>query len=485
MNSQNTCRFKRKYHNYSKKKDDTVVCHDPAIKSGYCKLHDSDYLNEQTKLDVEQLFMAKVNDAIKTKSDLLCIGYNLPTINVSASRFTENVYFNETTFNGVTQFERNEFLKDAIFERCEFIDNVSFTYSKFHNTTNFNESFFKREVLFLSVKFLGKIEFVFSKFDKGSFSLSNFHEAEFIQCHFIQDTDFKLSKFNRNVIFQQCNFENFADFSESMFGDEAIFANNSFTKQAKFRKLKFTNEELISFYGDLSTISFLETNVSKIHFGDDVIWEKQYSEQKNIIDKLKVYLNKLKDFNRKFVVQDEQIIEVKSEYGIRLETVLNIYRNLRENFDKKMRYDDAGQFFIREMELKRKFKKKISNSSSKLLTEQKNPFLRIFSVLGFYYLVGKYGESYYRPLKIIIPGLLFSMLYFWSLGFSNFNLIYESQFGDLAMNKSIIRTISAFFPFYGFGTHLALSDLLLRIALLPLMGALFIALRRKLERKFR
>jgi hypothetical protein len=31
-----------------------------------------------------------------------------------------------------------------------------------------------------------------------------------------------------------------------------------------------------------------------------------------------------------------------------------IYRNLRENYEYRLRYDEAGEFFIREMELKRK-----------------------------------------------------------------------------------------------------------------------------------
>lgn len=44
------------------------------------------------------------------------------------------------------------------------------------------------------------------------------------------------------------------------------------------------------------------------------------------------------------------------ERDVSLELVLSVYRNLRENYEFRLRYDDAGKFFIREMELKRKYR---------------------------------------------------------------------------------------------------------------------------------
>jgi uncharacterized protein YeeX (DUF496 family) len=46
-----------------------------------------------------------------------------------------------------------------------------------------------------------------------------------------------------------------------------------------------------------------------------------------------------------------------SEYeNVSLGLVLSVYRNLRENYEFRLRYDDAGKFFIKEMELKRKYR---------------------------------------------------------------------------------------------------------------------------------
>jgi uncharacterized protein YeeX (DUF496 family) len=41
---------------------------------------------------------------------------------------------------------------------------------------------------------------------------------------------------------------------------------------------------------------------------------------------------------------------------VSLEDVVSVYRNLRENYEFRLRYDDAGKFFIKEMELKRKYR---------------------------------------------------------------------------------------------------------------------------------
>jgi hypothetical protein len=39
-----------------------------------------------------------------------------------------------------------------------------------------------------------------------------------------------------------------------------------------------------------------------------------------------------------------------------LGSVKTIYRNLRENYEYRLRYDEAGKFFIREMELTRNYR---------------------------------------------------------------------------------------------------------------------------------
>ena len=39
-----------------------------------------------------------------------------------------------------------------------------------------------------------------------------------------------------------------------------------------------------------------------------------------------------------------------------------VYRNLRENYEFRLRYDEAGKFFIKEMELKRRYREEKNTS---------------------------------------------------------------------------------------------------------------------------
>jgi hypothetical protein len=108
--------------------------------------------------------------------------------------------------------------------------------------------------------------------------------------------------------------------------------------------------------------------------------------------------------------------------GMKLSRVLAIYRNLRENYEYRLRYDEAGKFFIREMELKRNYrevssvpyltrrlKRRLNNpfrkksDSNTNLTASKviyNDLLRRnLSLTGLYHFFFMYGESLKRPFS--------------------------------------------------------------------------------------
>jgi hypothetical protein len=75
--------------------------------------------------------------------------------------------------------------------------------------------------------------------------------------------------------------------------------------------------------------------------------------------------------------------------------ILNpIYRNLKENYEFRLRYDEAGKFFIREMELKRKHRKIPSNDGSSSVVVKSNGRLRRnLSSTGMYHHLSRYGED--------------------------------------------------------------------------------------------
>jgi hypothetical protein len=76
-----------------------------------------------------------------------------------------------------------------------------------------------------------------------------------------------------------------------------------------------------------------------------------------------------------------------------------------------MRYDEAGQFFIREMELKRKYREVLSpkDVSFEVKVKENNWFKRnLFSLTGLYYHLSRYEESLWRPslAGLVIVSLL-------------------------------------------------------------------------------
>jgi hypothetical protein len=62
-----------------------------------------------------------------------------------------------------------------------------------------------------------------------------------------------------------------------------------------------------------------------------------------------------------FKIYDERILERKLEvdrehyFEFSLDDILALYRDLRENYEFRMKYDEAGKFFKREMELRRNY----------------------------------------------------------------------------------------------------------------------------------
>jgi len=86
--------------------------------------------------------------------------------------------------------------------------------------------------------------------------------------------------------------------------------------------------------------AFLETDITRVRFTDKTKWGGKDKDQVIEEEWFKQYI---KDPTNKRRI-------------ISLGGVLSAYRNLRENYEFRRRYDEAGKIFIREMELKRKYK---------------------------------------------------------------------------------------------------------------------------------
>jgi uncharacterized protein YeeX (DUF496 family) len=165
---------------------------------------------------------------------------------------------------------------------------------------------------------------------------------------------------------------------------------------------------------------------------------------------------------------------------INLESIKAIYRNLRENYEYRLRYDEASKFFVREMELRRKYRE-LKNSSG----VKKNCGVRSnLSLTGVYYHLFGYGESL---LKLSLTSIgffgVFSIAY-WFFDFFIPSLSHHQSISpNTVITNSTTTAISDMFQIKG--QDLKPIDYVIRISSLPILGIFIIALKRRFERKSR
>jgi hypothetical protein len=432
----NKCSYARTYYDYDLGREELYECSNEEHSKGRCKFHLKEYaVDENNREELIGLLNQEVEKANTSGSPLKWIGYQIPPDFAISSKFKVVVYLEDANFLGNTDFTKSTFERVAYFYGAQFNGRAHFIGATFSNEAYFNEA--------------------------------QFNEA----------TYFSYAQFNEATNF---------DFSFEAPKGDVILSSVSLKEQEK-----------ITFNGDLSKVSFANTDITRVRFGDKVLWGRKKRNSANAKPREEEAAddkNKLAQEQEEvdFKIRDEWLIEENikkktKESPNSLESVIAEYRNLRENYEYNLRYEEAGRFFIREMELRRKYKPKSSSLSSSLFLssslvadnkiEKKNFFERIFSFAALYYFVSDYGESTHKPLAITISVFFIATLYFWYLkGWST-----DTE----TISDSISRTLTALFPFFSLPEDYGLLDVVLRATMIPLAGLLFITLRRKLERRFR
>ena len=199
------------------------------------------------------------------------------------------------------------------------------------------------------------------------------------------------------------------------FYDKTFFSGH-FDGETKFNYVLFERKDKVIFeIENISNISFMNTDITGVRFSDKARW----GEMKVEYDKFWRRKNVKED---RFKIVDERLLEKKineqdshTTKDFNLGSIKAVYRSLRENYEYRMRYDEAGQFFIREMELKRKYREVVSSKEedSSFEIKQNNWFRRnLFSLTGWYYHLSRYGESIWRPTAAGLVIVFLSTL-FW------------------------------------------------------------------------
>jgi uncharacterized protein YjbI with pentapeptide repeats len=338
----------------------------------------------------------------------------LGDIDFSETAFEESLYLWCTSFKGFTKFINCKFKKDIYIHIPTFEAGVSFldatfectaTFreANFRNGANFSESVFKQGVYFRGSDFKGAIHFVNTHFLREcNFADAVFHGetdfersifgdwVSFSDTTFIKDVNFLRATFKNTVYLNNTVFEEMVNLKHSVFENAMILGadkseSNIFMHEADFRSVVFSNPSKIRFKKiDLSKVRFLETDVRGIHF-IDVNWNKEKGKGRyQVFDEVSPNPD-----NNKF------------DY----ELIAHLYRQLRANYEENLRYSEAGDFYIGEMEMRRK---------------AETSFFKKLPII-LYKAISNYGESYYRPLCWILTILLLFPIFFMIAGIQPVN----------------------------------------------------------------
>ncbi|MEO0050415.1 MAG: pentapeptide repeat-containing protein [candidate division WOR-3 bacterium] len=312
--------------------------------------------------------------------------------NFIGAKFHRNAYFSEAEFQNAF-FYRAEFHQNADFSeaKCQnadfseavFHQNANFRGAKFHHNANFFGAEFHQDANFIEAEFHQNANFFGAKFHQDA----NFYEAEFHQDADFIGAEFQNAYFNRakfkDAYFSGAKFYHNANFSGARFHN-ANFSRAQFHQDADFSWTEFQN-------ANFSEAEFQNTNFSFAHFKNPPSFRG--AEFKEKVD---FYEAKIPRLSKK---DDERTA-----------------RYIRLQAEKYGSYADAGDFYIIEMDFRRKRFRK----------DPKRWFQYI--LMELYRLVSRYGESPGRGAISLVLALLF---FSWIFVISGFNFMNQRVDRDL------------------------------------------------------
>jgi len=334
------CEYEHWYHDTRTGKYEEYSCNRAAVPSSqFCEFHDDHYF-ETHEFEVRDTFLdelaaktpedifggvsieetieggefdrARDEDIVDESSPIFFIGCNIPSVDVSNVHQKRPVYFVNAKFHGDIEFFDIQF------------SSVNFSHAKFFGKLRFENVNTSEIFLFTNVEFMNpdnsNVEFENCDLNTARFSITIFHSLSLQTCTF-NYVNFRTTKFNNNLSITKCSFNGEADFSDCYFIGEskfeltsfhtnAIFQYTHFENVVKFHSVDFKEQQLVIFDGDLSQISFLGTDITRIKFGEKTIWG---------------------NLDRYSIFDARELIDNPEQFG--LASVLAVYRNLRENYE--------------------------------------------------------------------------------------------------------------------------------------------------------
>ncbi len=348
-------------------------------------------------------------------------------------KFPKSVIFRNALFYGEADFEDVGFERTADFLGARFEDTVDFRGARFLDAADFTSVTCECEADFGGVRFTGGADFRDATFvgkalfmeatfqGRTEFSHALFKARADFGCTIFEDwASFYGATFGHETYFGDATFQGDADFWGAIFQDTLRISaeaheKKGFLGEVSFGSVEFFKPEKVIFQKvDLSRFRFLETDLRGVHF-IDVNWNKEDNKGPNrVFDEVSPSDNAdlpgVREFDHALIAQ--------------------LYRRLRANYEENLRYSEAGDFYIGEMEMTRKAQTSIF---------KKLPLL-------FYKAISNYGESYYRPLGWIAVILLTFPLLFMFAGIQPVSLDSNNPTGDVINYKLDFSSSQSLLP---------------------------------------
>lgn len=404
-------------------------------------------------------------------------GFVFPGLNLS-----------ERTFRAVCLLSDTTFTQDADFYEAIFEKNADFSDATFEKNADFSSVTFTQEAGFHNATFAQEAQFSIATFTQ---------DANFSHAIFTQEADFSFATFTQAVHFLTTEFHGAADFHCSRFLHRAEFLHTEFDPRiagqpsAMFDGANFSNPGEIVFDGvDLGRVLFQNCDVSQVSFTSSVQWARRKGGRGLAV------------FDEAVPTEQDSSDELQDGHRDHCAycAAEQIYHQLKKNYDSRLDYWTANEFHFSEMEMRR-----LAGPTGGPLLGLRRWRYRNLSVVAFYRWFSDYGNSYRKPMELLIAFvLLFAVLLpLPEVGLKRDHALYAETYtsvwhkADLwtpnlwaearLLGKSAIASVdiatfqksAEYTPAYPWGRVLAIAETLLTSTL---FGLFLLAIRRQFKR---
>lgn len=492
-----------------------------SVFSQNCHFLKAEFLLDADFSNVEFIGRASFTDAVFTQLAKFSLTKFSGKTDFSGCRFKGETTYDNAAFLNAAGFQHAEFNGGTVFSETDFSDVVIFQDAKFHgaaffgqaqflNEVDFDDAVFDRLADFFGARFLGNSGFRSCHFggDVGFADARFALAADFGHSLFLASADFEVTVFLGLTHFSNAKFAGTAVFKRTKIGQYLSFDRAEFAGDGYFQDLDFLEQEnragaalnfgsvvirsadSVRFEGrgekplDLSRTRFAFTDTNMIRFLNVTFSNSRTIQGLRWKDRFVMWLSN-KALNEHVRVYDEEnVLDECTQRRIddprttkfrtlKWEHVGAIYKGLRESYERSLKYDEAGQFHIREMEARRYAAGQRGNSRLGKWNR------RNLSILNIYRWLSLYGESYRLTAIWIASTVFFFAVLRWLLNVSlddDIASVLSSLVDSLGENLS--RSVLAFLQLRSDTT----IDLLERIAGAILVILFGMALHRNFKR---